>query len=188
MIKTNLLEYIPNQMLRITELEKIARVENIEIDGLNSKIDEILNNQFIHSATEIGINRWERILSLVVKKTDTVDERRFRILSLINQSLPYTYKGLLAQLKNIGIEDVLIDLDTEKYVLTVKLRLDLKNKYEIVDTFLRNTVPANLIINILQLFNSYSGLTRFTHNGLSSFTHKHIKEEVLSIESTHSKS
>lgn len=129
--------------------------------------------------TEIGLNRWERILKLAVKKIDTIDARRFRILSHLNQSLPYTYKGLLAQLKNIRIEDVLIDLNTNEYVLTVKIRLTLKNKYEIVHTLLENIVPANLIINLIQLFKPHSELRRFKHSHLSVYTHKNIEEEAV---------
>lgn len=179
MVKTALLDYVPNQMLKLPEFQEIAKAEEVEIDDLNSSVEELLNNQFVHSATEIGISRWEGILKLAVKKIDTLDDRRFRILSHLNQSLPYTYKGLLAQLKNLGIDDASIDLNTNEYKLTVKIRLDLKNKYETVQTLLDNITPANLIIQLLQLFNTHAELRRFKHRDLSVYTHKNIEEEEV---------
>ena len=88
----NLEKYYPNIMKDIREFQKISEVENAELNELWSSIDAVFKDEFISDITENGATRWEKMLKLYPKVTDTLEIRRSRILFKINSILPYTHK------------------------------------------------------------------------------------------------
>lgn len=73
----------------------------LELRYILAAIDRTLANMFIETADEYGIKRYEDMMDIVPDEEDTLDTRRFRVLTLWNDYVPYTkselYKRLVKQ-------------------------------------------------------------------------------------------
>ena len=108
----NLEKYYPNIMKDIREFQKISEVENAELNELWSSIDAVFKDEFISDITENGATRWEKMLKLYPKVTDTLEIRRSRILFKINSILPYTHKKLQQMFDGMyGVEKIKVVSD-----------------------------------------------------------------------------
>ena len=92
-----LINYLPYVVRDYAEFKGISEAEQPEFESAWGSSDDLLNNQFISTAGNLGLSRWEKILGITPKGTDTLEDRRFRILTRLNEELPYT----LPQLRNI---------------------------------------------------------------------------------------
>ena len=52
--------------------------------------------------------------------------------------------------------------------------------FDEVDKLVRRMAPANLIITVELRYNQHLTLAKFTHAQLSQYTHKELREEVIS--------
>jgi hypothetical protein len=177
----NILNYLPEVIKSIKEFQAIATAENPELILLWETINNVINEQFINDASEYGVKRWEYILKIVPKGTDTLDFRKFRILIKLKKELPYTYRYLERYLINLcGANGFSLELKNNDYALIVKINLIAKKFFDEVGVFLDETVPANLIIDLKLIYNQHITLANYTHNQLHQFTHDYIRNEVLS--------
>ena len=143
-------------------------------------MEELLHNQFIKTAGGLGLSRWEKLLGIIPKGTETLEERRFKILTRLNERLPYT----LPQLKNIletlcGAGNYSAEVMEGTYQLVVKIGLAAKSSFSDVEALLERVVPRNMIVNLLQLYNTYAEIGRFTHGQLAAYTHNQLRNEVM---------
>lgn len=179
-MERKLIDYLPYAVRDFKEYEGIMESEQPEFDQAWGNADDLLNNQFISTAGNMGLSRWEKILDITPKGTDSLEDRRFRILTRINEELPYT----LPQLRNIletlcGPGNYLADVAEGTYHLIVKIGLAAKNNFTDVESLLNRVVPQNLIVTLLQLYNTHAELGRFTHSQLAAHTHDQLRNEVL---------
>lgn len=175
-----LINYLPYVVRDYAEFQGITGAEQPEFETAWAAADDLLANQFIKTAGNLGLSRWEKILGITPKGTDTLDDRRFRILTRINEELPYT----LPQLRNIletlcGPGNYSADVAEGTYHLIVKIGLAAKNNFTDVESLLNRVVPQNLIVTLLQLYNTHAELGRFTHAQLAAHTHDQLRNEVL---------
>ena len=175
----DLKDYWPLVTKKILEFEKIADAENPEINNLWAAHKDVLDNQFIKTLTEEGCKRWESILNIVPMGTDTLDDRRFRILARINADLPFTFKQLENMLYALCGDDYTCELINNDYKLVVRLALGVRRQYDEVSSLLKKVVPANLLIDLDLLWNQYLLLEPFIHEDLEPYTHEELREENL---------
>ena len=175
----DLKDYWPLVTKKILEFEKIADAENPEINNLWAAHKDVLDNQFIKTLTEEGCKRWENILNIVPMGTDTLDDRRFRILARINADLPFTFRQLENMLYALCGDDYTCELINNDYKLVVRLALGVRRQYDEVSSLLKKVVPANLLIDLDLLWNQYLILEPFTHEDLEPYTHEELREENL---------
>ena len=97
----SLLEYLPAHMQRIEEIKQIINTEQVEIDFLLSEIQNILKNQFVTTANENGVSRYESILKILPKANENLEERKFRILLRLKERAFYTLPAVAEQIENI---------------------------------------------------------------------------------------
>ncbi|WP_317115418.1 putative phage tail protein, partial [Clostridium neonatale] len=95
----SILDYIPPVLADAEEQKQIFKALNPEINMLWAEIERAQNNQFISSSDEYGVARRENMLSIKPKNTETLDDRKFRLLSREIEKLPYTYRVLKNKLK-----------------------------------------------------------------------------------------
>lgn len=145
----NIIEYLPLIISEIEEYQQICQAENLVIDDLQTAIAKWLSNKYPTEAAEQGIAIWEEILQLMPQSTDSLEDRRLRVLGKLNERLPYDRIKLYQMMASIcgwdnfslqiedGILDVNIFKDAEPYI---------NNVYEM----LLCTVPANLLIKVHQ--------------------------------------
>ena len=163
-----------------TEVQEIMKAEQPELDFLWKACEDALADQFILDATEYGVGRWESMLSITPKDTDTLDERKFRILVRLNQELPYTMTKLKEALTTLcGADGFSIDLQANKYHIEIKLAIGHHNNYlEVVD-LLTKMIPANMTQYVKLMYNSHETVGKYRHMDLAPYTHKFIRSEVL---------
>ncbi len=175
-----LMQYLPPYMQGYRELAQIMKGEQVEVDALWEALVDGMKEQFIGDATEYGISRWERIMGITPKATDTLDERRFRVLVRLNESLPYTYRSLNQRLSDIcGSDGYVVALDTSAYTLNVKINLINRSNFGDVQELLDRIVPANLVVSLEIIYNQHFTVAAYTHAFLAGRTHGQIRNEVL---------
>lgn len=170
-------DYWPLVVSEILEYKKIAEAENPEINTVWANHERVLANQFVETLTEEGCARWEKILNITPMGTDTLADRRFRILGRINADLPFTITQLKNMLSTLCGDGYTVELQNTQYKLIVKLALSVKRQYDEVSKLLENVVPANLIVAIDILWNQYIKLEPLTHEQLEAYTHLQLREE-----------
>ena len=179
-MRKKLQDYLPPILLKTYEFPLLCDTEQPEIDRLRDAADAVLDAQFISTAGETAIARYEKIFDITPMDTDTLDERRFRVLAKINAQLPFSVRRLRQQLATLcGADGYKLELDGGKYTLTVKVALTAKRNQQAVEELLADIVPANMVCTTSLLYNQHADLTRFTHAQLALLTHFEIREEVL---------
>lgn len=80
-MRKKLQDYLPPILLKTYEFPLLCDTEQPEIDRLRDAADAVLDAQFISTAGETAIARYEKIFKITPMDTDTLDERRFRVLA-----------------------------------------------------------------------------------------------------------
>lgn len=179
-MRKKLQDYLPPILLKTYEFPLLCETEQPEIDRLHDAADAVLDAQFLSTAGEYAISRYEKIFGVVPQDTDTLDERRFKVLAKINAQLPFSVRRLRQQLETLCGEDgYKLEVGGGKYTLAVKVALTAKRNQQAVEELLADIVPANMVCTTSLLYNQHADLTRFTHAQLALLTHFEIREEVL---------
>lgn len=179
-MRKKLQDYLPPILLKTYEFPLLCDTEQPEIDRLRDAADAVLDAQFISTAGETAIARYEKIFGITPMDTDTLDERRFRVLAKINAQLPFSVRRLRQQLATLcGDDGYKLEVNGGKYTLSVKVALTAKRNQQAVEELLADIVPANMVCTTSLLYNQHADLTRFTHAQLALLTHFEIREEVL---------
>lgn len=141
-------EYLPFFLQEVKEFDEICKTEDIELENLTSKINELLNEITVAYATNVGLSRYEKIYNIKNISTD-IEERRFNILNRMNGKGPFTLNWLNNKLKTlVGEDNYKIDIDYGKYTIDISVSGIFQNIAEILDTDLKEQLPANLIITV----------------------------------------
>ena len=179
-MRKKLQDYLPPILLKTYEFPLLCDTEQPEIDRLRDAADAVLDAQFISTAGETAIARYERIFGITPMDTDTLAERRFKVLAKINAQLPFSVRRLRQQLATLcGDDGYKLEVNGGVYTLTVKVALTAKRNQQAVEKLLADIVPANMVCTTSLLYNQHADLTRFTHAQLALLTHFEIREEVL---------
>lgn len=179
-MERKLIEYLPSFVGEYAEIREIMEAEQPEFDMAFSEAQRILDNSFILSANDHGLGRLESMIGLERKGTDTLEERRFKLLLRTN-SKPihtiYTLKEALDEL--LGVGEYELQIDYAENTVGCKLALSSKEKYQAAVKYLSDILPCNMVLDVKIMFNSNSVLRQMTHRNLSKYTHTKIRNEVL---------
>lgn len=173
------INYLPPVLQDIKEFKVIMTCDDTENSELNYSIDNLYKDQFI-TTTEIAIKRYESMLGIIPKGTDTLEDRRFRVLAIYNKRLPYTEIILKQNLTTFcGKDGYKLIIDYKGRLLTVKIALTAKSMYDTVKSYLESVIPMNLIIDLSLLYNQNKLFSKFTYGQLKAWTHKQLREDVI---------
>ena len=174
--KADVLNYLPPVLGEIYEMRAAAEAENSELNLLWQGAEDAMNDQFIESATENGVARWEKMLLLGRKETDTLPERKFRILSAVSGRLPFTVWVLREQLDSLcGAGNYQLTVDHANYKVTVLLAMAAQNEFDTVTELLQKMLPANLQIEVLVQYNRHRDLAGKVQGRLLEYTHNQLR-------------
>ena len=96
--QADLLSYLPFFMQEYKEIAVALNAENPEFDLLLKDATDVLDNEYITTADEKGIKRFEKLLGILPEEDDTLESRRAKVLVLWFVSLPYTMRMLIKRL------------------------------------------------------------------------------------------
>ena len=176
-----LIDYLPDIMRDYEEIKQITNAEQREMEALWKACDSLLKEAFVQTETEVGAERWEKILDIKPKDTDSLEVRNFRIMGRLVEDLPYTDRVFARQLAALCGEKGYTEELTAEKGLTMKIRVAITAK-ELKDEVVKladRVVPANIILDIQLMYNTHRMLKRFTHGQLAAMTHTQVKETVL---------
>ena len=152
----NLYNNLPDFMQEYKEIQAIFDVENIDLTKLWNEIRRSFNNSFIFSTDVIGISKFERMMKIYPKATDSLKDRQLRVYIKWNATLPYTWRWLeeflITYYQNVETKAIPV-LFNDKYELNIRLE-----KTKGFDDFdysiygkLRPAIPANLGLKIINV-------------------------------------
>lgn len=172
----NLLESLPQIYKPIYDFRGMCNSSGMELSKLYGRIHDILEDQFVNTCSEYVLAKWEKHLGITPNGTDTIDERRFRVLARLNDAPPYTDKYLEKRLNELCGEGYWrIHRDYDVYMLIVEVSLDSEANTETVLDMVRDIIPANLELEVRNYRSRHSELTAFTHEQLAAYTQDEIK-------------
>lgn len=175
-----LINYLPPILKEIREFKLVMAEGDKENTDLYTAIADLKNNQYITTMNEVGAGRYEKMLGVVIKGTDTLEDRRFRILSLYNKQLPYTKIRLEQDLTTLcGSNGFTIEINYDNHTLTVKVALTAKTMFDVIKKYLETITPLNMIVDLIFLYNQHLLFSSYTHGQLSGYTHKQLREEIF---------
>lgn len=121
------------------------------------------------------------MLKIQALDDDTLENRRFRIMSRWNNKIPYTVQILRNKLETLcGKDGYSLKVIHGEYRIIVRVNLINKKNFSMVKEMLEEVIPANMEIDLSLLYNQHETLAKFTHKELAKYTHRQIREEVLS--------
>ncbi len=176
----DILNYLPEFLQDFREFQELAAAENPEIRALWGSLENVMKEQFISDSTENGVKRWEAILKINPKGSDSLEVRKFRILTRLNEKLPYTYKKLAQQLETLcGESGYSLELRNNEYKLIVRVALTAKSMLAEVEKLLTRIVPVNMYVDLSLLYKQNLTLGSYTHVQLREYTHEQLRSEVF---------
>lgn len=90
----HLIDYLPPVLKKVREFQAINEANEPEFTLAWAAVQLLLDNQFLETATEVGVSVWEKELGIYPKDTDTLELRKMRIKAMWGLHPPYTITWL----------------------------------------------------------------------------------------------
>lgn len=149
--RTRIGRYFPRYYEGILETDELIKVENDIWNNLYLLLNKAKNNQFIAYADEDGIYAYEQLFQIVADpETETLEERRFRLLNRIQTLSYYTMIYLRQKLNSLfGENNYEVEMDYLNYTLYVKNNASNSFIYKESIATINKIKPANIVfINV----------------------------------------
>jgi len=142
-----ILTHLPEYFRLIEDFAELDNTETIELDLLQSAVDQLFDDQFVLTAGLPAIKRREQMLGIQADPAaETLDFRRLRILNRYQTKPPFTIRYLQQQLDMlVGPGMTIVSVDVEAFVLTVTANIDNASVFREVQRTIETIKPANLI-------------------------------------------
>lgn len=147
---SNINKYLPKVLQPILEFQVINSTLDNELTSLEKRIKDINKEVIIATASEYGINKWEKTLGIISKEGDSIEIRKFRVQNILNNKLPYSIRWLKNKLTQIVGNDSgwILNINYNDYKVTIILSgLNVELMGE-VQKQLRTAIPANMVLEI----------------------------------------
>lgn len=139
--------YLPPYLQEYKEIAGALDAADPEFSAVWSGADRVLRNEFIATADESGIERFEKLLGLLPFEDDNLESRRARVQINWFSALPYTMKMLIKKLTVLcGGDDFKITKSFNKYKITVATHLRLYSQILSLREVLEEMIPVNMVI------------------------------------------
>lgn len=150
--EVDLVSYLPPFLTGYRELREALESENPEFILAWGAADQVLRNEFIETADEYGIGRYEKILGILPSCNDTLETRRLRVQSRWFAALPYTYRMLVRKVAGIlGDGDdfyIWSDFKTDYGMVLTVCTINDSQDMEL-KRILDQMVPANIPVSVI---------------------------------------
>lgn len=143
-------KYLPEFISGIKEFQELDKVCSMEIDTLRERLLQLQNNQFVETANDEGLRKYEQMLNIAYVEDEVV--RRFNILNKYNSTIPFTMMWLTNTLNTtLGKGNFLLDMNYNRYTLTISVASSKEHLISSLYKDLRKKIPCNLALNITTL-------------------------------------
>ena len=153
----DLKSYLPPYLLEFAELVMTLESQEPEFKWLWDKFTATLNNTFVISADQEGLERFEKMLDIVPLDTDTLEDRKRRVLGLMAYGLPYTDKKLYETLVSMcGEGGFTLSINEDKYTVSIGMALASRRLMVFVEDIAEKMIPVNMYLNVYVAFNRWN--------------------------------
>lgn len=171
-----LVDLLPQIYRPIYDFRALSNASGTELSKLYQRVRSLLNDQFITTCSVDTLVKWEKYLKLTPSPTETVEERRFRVLANFKDIPPYTRRYLIKQLNKLcGEGNWRWHERYNQFCLIIEVSVNSPTNKETIAKFVRDIVPANIEVTVRDYSSEYRELRTFTHDELSEYTHSEIK-------------
>lgn len=147
----SLTDYLPDLFKSISEFKVLLESEDISIQTLWQTIMQSLDNQFILTSDIQGIERWEKILSIIPESDDDLETRRYRCLTAVSLSELSTIRKLQEKLETIcGKDNAEMVFESDLFTLHIKIKNNAA-KANMIKNYILESIPANLVLDFKSL-------------------------------------
>ena len=173
MLDRKLIDYLPPVLQSVMEFAAITGAQQPEIEAAWDALNLVMDNQFIDTATEAGVTVWEKEIGIIPLATDTLDERKTRLMVQWNSNTNYTLSFFIQLLRLLDNDVSIVQQD---YCLLITISFkdytlhDLKNMFSMY-------LPANIIV-LCKIKYPQKKFSRYTHSQLQHFTHGQLKNGI----------
>lgn len=147
--EVDLVSYLPPFMANFKEISVTLEAENPEFRLVWSAADRVLKNEFISTADEYGISRYEKLLHIFPSAEDTLESRRSRVQARWFNAIPYTWRVFLERLISLcGENNFTVEkYFTEEYRVELEVDLELYGQVEELEHLIETMFPANIVFH-----------------------------------------
>lgn len=175
-----LIDYLPPVLQQTREMQAVMEGEQPAVAGLWDAWKTVLDALFVRYANEQGLARWERMLGIRPRGTDSMEVRRVAVLARLNEQLPFTERTLRLMLDGVcGPGGYTLEIIYREYRVFVRVHLWEKRAMDEAAALLGRVVPANMVIDLGLRYNTHRMLRPRLHRMLRGTTHRALCEEVL---------
>lgn len=168
MREVDLVSYLPSFISAYTETSAALKAEDPEFRIIWDASRRVLYNEFIMTADEYGISRYEKMLGIYPAKEGTLESRRAKVLIRWTATLPYTDRMLFEKLIAIcGENNFVLTKQYDKYRIEVEVSLELFGQLEELEKVVGMMIPCNMVIVIKNKLSYEVINTAYTAGGVS---------------------
>lgn len=168
----NLIDYLPPFLQDYRELTLVTDTENVAFQELANESERSKNNQFILSADDEGLKKFESLLNIHAAKDESIATRRSRVMSRWNDISPYTFHALISKLISLHDGDnFIINKKYDQYEIEIITHLDIVGQVEELVRMLDYIMPANLVVDSKNRIYGYAEGSAFVVGG---FAYSHM--------------
>ena len=145
--EVDLVSYLPPFLAEFKEIAITLEAENPEFVLVWNAAERVLQNEFIETADEYGISKFEKILNILPSTEDTLKSRRARVQARWFNTIPYTMKSFLAKLIALCEDsNFTVTKEYEKYKVEILTNLELFGQVEELERIIDSMIPCNMIV------------------------------------------
>ena len=147
--EVDLAAYLPPFIAGYKEIGAVLDAENPEFVLVWEAADRVLKNEFIETANEYGLSRFEKILKVYPAKEDTIESRRTRIQARWSSTIPYTERMLVEKLTTLcGGNNFTLTKKYDCYKIEIEVSLEMYGQIEELERIIGGMVPCNMVVEI----------------------------------------
>lgn len=171
-------DYWPAYLQQLREFGYIAQAEQPELESLTSAFASAVDDFYLETLTLDGVIRWEQIMRIPSVSTDSLEDRRSRVMLTYMFQTPYTLNSLIAYITTIS-NDAIITVDYANRILHISAVLTGQQQRDTLRQLVEQRAPANMIVDLIMLSNRHRVLAQYTHRALGAYTHEELMDEVI---------
>lgn len=181
--QVDLLSYLPPFLQEFKENRETLNAENPEFILVWNGADRVLKNEFIETADEYGISRFEQILKISPLKTDTLEIRRRRVMLRWLDRIPYTLRAFLERLSEICKgSDFSVVKEYLKYKISITADLEEAGQTEELDRLIEEMMPCNMVVISTNKIPCGAGESLYTAGTVCYVEHIEIMDDGVPVE------
>lgn len=143
---SQLKELLPVWYEGIVETGVLMDVEQKLFDDLEDQINLAQSNQYVSTADAKTIVIYEQMLGIVTDSLDSLELRRFRVLTRLTTQKPYTMRYLQEVLSSFG-DPAELTAFYDEYRLLVEMNFEKLGQVSEIEYIFRTVVPANILVD-----------------------------------------